>query len=260
MTGKPNPPLFEAQSLSVGFEGSVGNRQVMIHGIDFSIRSGEIVAIIGESGSGKSLLAQAFIGLLPSNGYWGGRMLFKGRKIQSAEQQRLRGKSIFLLPQSVEALDPFMKVGKQIQSVLKKGNKMQVTLELLDKVGLPRKTYSLHPFELSGGMARKVLGAMALAIEADLVIADEPTPGLDEESLHTVVSLLKQLSVEGKGIVLITHDIRMAVQIADRIAVCKAGRIVEVADVKYFSGRGDRLRHPYTKALWRALPENSFSL
>lgn len=251
--------LFEVQSLSIGFDNSLGKRQVLIHDIDFTIDSGEIVAIIGESGSGKSLLAQAFIGLLPKSGFWRGRMLFKGEKVQFEDQQRLRGKSIFLLPQSVEALDPFMKVGKQIQTVLKKGSRPQTDLDLMEKVGLPPGTDSLYPFELSGGMARKVLGAMALASEADLVIADEPTPGLDEESLRTVVGLLKQLSAEGKGIVLITHDIRMALQIADRIAVCKEGRIVEVAAVEDFSNRGERLRHPYSKALWKALPENAFS-
>lgn len=254
------PSLFEVQSLSIGFKETYGKRQELITEVNFAIQAGEIIVIIGESGSGKSLLAQAFVGLLPPTGYWEGQMMLNKENIEPKDQQKLRGKHVFLLPQSVEALDPFMKVGKQIHSVIKRGKQSLTVPTLLEKVGLPSATASLYPFELSGGMARKVLGAMALASEAGLVIADEPTPGLDEESLQNITGLLKRLATGGKGIVLITHDIRMALQIADKIAVCKEGKIVELADVVDFSGVGERLKHPYTKALWNALPENSFSV
>src|SRR5690625_4092411 len=165
---------------------------------------------------------------------------------------------IFLITQSVNALDPLMKSGKQVRSMIRKNNKDAHLDRIFEKVGLSSYTKDLYPFELSGGMARRVLLSAAFVSEAKLIIADEPTPGLDIKVLNETTNMMKELANEGKGMMFITHDITTALDLADKIAVVHAGEMIEMAKAEDFTGKGEKLSHPYTKALWNALPQNDF--
>ncbi|SMO33183.1 peptide/nickel transport system ATP-binding protein [Saccharicrinis carchari] len=256
-------PLLEVKNLSLSFpqykNGFEESQIQVIRDFELTICPGEIVAVVGSSGSGKSLLADSILGILPNNAQTNGAIFFEGQALTPKLQNKLRGKAISLIPQSIKALDPLMKTAKQVQSIIPdKKAKIRIQREAFDKLGLPHDTDKKYPFELSGGMARRVLIATAMVSEAKLIIADEPTPGLDEESWNETLSHIKQLCKANKAVLFITHDIHAALKIADKIAVFYAGETVEIANKKDFTGNGDRLRHPYTKALWRALPENSF--
>ncbi|MDX1362999.1 oligopeptide/dipeptide ABC transporter ATP-binding protein [Arenibacter latericius] len=256
-------PLLEVKNLSLLFpqykEGLKESYIQVIRDFELTIYPGEIVAVVGSSGSGKSLLADSILGILPDNAEIMGRLLFNGEHLSTKRQQQLRGKSISLIPQSVKALDPLMKTSKQVQSVIPdKKAKKRIQEEAFIKLGLPPETGDKYPHELSGGMARRVLIATAMVSESELIIADEPTPGLDELTWEETLTNIKQLSKSNRGIMFITHDIHAALKIADKIAVFYAGETLEIANKEDFSGKGERLRHPYTKALWLALPENNF--
>ncbi|MDW0108436.1 ABC transporter ATP-binding protein [Sporosarcina aquimarina] len=262
MIEQKHHPLMEVRQLSLSFlqygKGLREMRTQAITNFDMTIHRGEIVAVVGASGSGKSLLANAILGILPKNAELGGKLYFESEELTAEKQIRLRGKDIFLIPQSVNALDPLMKTGKQVEVVIKNKNRKSIRRNIFESLGLPPKTENLYPFELSGGMARRVLVSMAMASEAKLIIADEPTPGLDSEARNETLTLIKHLSNSGKGVMFITHDLDAAQSIADKVAVFYAGQTLEVADAKDFSGNGKSLRHPYSRALWNALPQNSF--
>ena len=231
----------------------------VITDLDLEVNAGEVVAVVGASGSGKSLLAHALLGILPENAAISGKMQFWGEPLTPERCRELRGKTIALIPQSVGYLDPLMTVGSQGQRVAQLGGR--TTAEASTSVNntfarydLPVSARDRYPFQLSGGMARRVLVSTAVVTPAQLVIADEPTPGLHPEVVIEALSHLKSLAAEGRGVILITHDIEAALQIADRVAVFYAGTTVEIAAAKDFS-RG-KLRHPYTQALWRTQPQN----
>ncbi|MFD2654693.1 ATP-binding cassette domain-containing protein [Gracilibacillus thailandensis] len=226
----------------------------LLEDINFSLSKGQVLALVGSSGSGKSLLAQAILQLLPENLCHKGEVLYNGRQVNQYD----RGKNIVLIPQSVEALDPLMKVGKQIEGLIQTEDSHQVMLDLLARLGLEAEIAARYPFQLSGGQARRVLAAIALGSSASIVIADEPTPGLDKEAKNEMIALLKEVQQAGKAILLITHDFDAVLQLADRVAVLYQGSIVEIADANHFSGDGQKLAHPFTKALWQSLPQNSF--
>ena len=260
---KGETPLLEVKNLSLSFlqykEGFEESYIQVIRDFELTIHSGEIVAVVGSSGSGKSLLADSILGILPDNAQIKGTILFEGTPLTSTLQEELRGKEISLIPQSVKALDPLMKTGKQVQSVIRdKKNRKKIQEEAFLKLNLPPNTGDKYPFELSGGMARRVLIATAMLSGAKLIIADEPTPGLDEQAWEETLTNIKQLSETNGGVMFITHDIHAALKIADKIAVFYAGETIEIANKEDFTGLGERLRHPYTKALWLALPENEF--
>ena len=255
-------PLMEVRQLSLHFhqygKGLRYMRTEAIKNFDMTVDRGEIVAVVGASGSGKSLLANAILGILPKNADLGGKLYFEGEELTVEKQIQLRGKDIFLIPQSVNALDPLMKTGKQVEVVIQNKDRKNIRRNIFKNLGLSPKTGDLYPFELSGGMARRVLVAMAMASDAKLIIADEPTPGLDIEARNETLTLIKQLSNSGKGVMFITHDLDAAHSIADNVAVFYAGETLEVADSKDFSGKGNSLRHPYSRSLWNALPQNDF--
>lgn len=254
-----NPALFEVENFSLGFrqyrEGFQEIDVEVIRNLDLTINEGEIVAVVGASGSGKSLLANAVLGVLPGNAFAHGTLNYNGKGIT----RKIREEEISLIPQSVNALDPLMKAGKQVQTAVKGKQKKAIQRGIFHKVGLSPETEKRYPFELSGGMARRVLASTAMVSGAKLVIADEPTPGLDESALNETISHLKKLAIDGNGVMLITHDIEAALKVANKIAVFYAGQTVEVAPVENFTGNGEKLRHPYTKALWNALPQNDFT-
>lgn len=227
----------------------------VIHELSLDVKAGEIVAVVGSSGSGKSILASAVLNLLPKNAKVTGNITYKGEQLSVKKQSKLLGREIAFIPQSVDYLDPLMKVGKQVQGVF--GTKKRQE-ELFDKYQLSRDTEKKYPFQLSGGMARRTLISGAMMGNPELIIADEPTPGLNIEMAMETLQHFRQLADQGTAILMITHDIDLALNVADRVAVFYAGTIVEVAPTKDFIAGKDALRHPYSKAFIDALPQNEF--
>lgn len=255
-------PILSVKDLSVSFQmydnGLEKYDLKVISNLTLDVRPGEIVAIVGSSGSGKSLLAHAVMGLLPENASISGEISYKGKVLSQKEKEALRGKEMALVPQSVSYLDPLMKVGTQVRGRKADKEIIKAQREIFRRFHLDEKTEQLYPFQLSGGMARRVLVSTAVLSGAEVIIADEPTPGLDLEMALEALKIFRELSDEGKAVILITHDIDLAFHIADRIAVFYAGTTVEIAAAKDFLEGVDALRHPYSKALWKALPQNGF--
>lgn len=251
--------ILEVKNLSVSFrmyDKRLEQKDLkVISNLNIEVREGEILAIAGSSGSGKSLLASAILGILPKNASVTGEMKYMGESLTEKRQEALRGKEIALVPQSVAFLDPLMKTSKQVIGVNGSEEKQKCVFK---RYGLNKKVEEMFPFQLSGGMARRVLLSTALIGEAKLIVADEPTPGISREMAKDAMSNFRALADEGRGIILITHDIELAFEYADRIAVFYAGTTVETALAEDFRKGPDALRHPYSKALWGALPQNGF--
>ncbi len=253
--------ILDIRNFSVSFEqyekGFQKTGLPVIRDLDVTIHEGEMVAVVGSSGSGKSLLAHGILGILPYNATMGGELIYDGELLTRERQKALRGNEIVLVPQSVAFLDPLMKIGPQIR----KGKKDKKSREKLDRIfegyHLKQEVQELYPFELSGGMNRRVLVSTAMMGNPRLVIADEPTPGLHMAMVRRVMSHFRELADQGAGVLLITHDLEQALEVADRVVVFYAGTTVEDADAKDFQSE-ETLRHPYSKALWRALPQNEF--
>ena len=191
----------------------------VVHSLSLDINEGEIVAVVGSSGSGKSLLAHAVLGLLPKNASTSGKILYEGEELTDKKRSELLGRKIVFIPQSIDYLDPVMKVGKQVQGVYSTKERQE---ELFEKYKLDKSVEDMYPFQLSGGMARRVLVSSALMEMPRLIVADEPTPGL---SVDMAMDTLKHFR--------------------------------EIADRKNDEGR-DALRHPYSKEFISALPQNEF--
>jgi len=260
--------LLSASNISISFsQYSKGLKKIVLNvveNLDLNVCEGEIVAILGSSGSGKSLLAHAILGILPGNSILKGEMKYNGQILDQKLKEELRGNEIALIPQSVDFLDPLMRIGDQIigdiEDEKEKEEKRKEMIKVFKNYDLREDTADLYPFQLSGGMARKVLFSTALINNPKLIIADEPTPGLDEKSLNETLNYLKIMANEGRGIVLITHDIQAAVSVADKIAIFYSGYLIELNETKNFTKNGDKLLHPYTRALYKALPQNGFQL
>lgn len=253
--------LLEIHDLSVSFrmyDGVLTQKELeVISDLHLSVHAGEIVAVAGSSGSGKSLLASAILGILPDNAIVRGHLHYKGQELNRERQAQLRGSEFALVPQSVAYLDPLMKVGRQADGH-KKPRPTQKRRALFRRFGLADGVEKMYPFQLSGGMARRMLVSTALIAGAELIIADEPTPGMSLEQAIEALQMLRELADEGKAVILITHDIDLAFEFADRVAVFYAGTTVETAPAADFRIGPEKLRHPYSKALWRALPQNGF--
>ena len=254
-------PLLEIHDLSVSFRmydhGLEQTDLKVISDLHLTVYPGEIVAIAGSSGSGKSLLASAILGILPGNSTVHGHISYKGQQLSAERQRQLRGTKIALVPQSVAYLDPLLKIGQQADGH-KKPYPTEKRRSLFKRFGLPDKTEQLYPYQLSGGMARRVLVSTALITDSELIIADEPTPGMSLNQALEAIKMFREMANEGKAVILITHDIDLAFEFADRVAVFYAGTTVETAPASDFKKGSDVLRHPYSKALWRALPQNGF--
>lgn len=250
--------IVEVEHLSIAFRQYGKTGAPVISDLSVRLEAGETLAIVGSSGSGKSLLAHAILGILPKNAQVDGRIMYEGDLLTEKRLERLRGEELVFIPQSVNYLDPLMKVGKQVEHAAKRHNRKEKRRAAFSRYRLKEEVAKYYPFELSGGMARRVLLSTAAVTDAKVIIADEPTPGLDPEVLAEALANFKQFKEEGCAVMMITHDIEAALQIADKIAVFYAGTIVEIAAVEDFQGDGEALRHPYTKALWRALPQNGF--
>ena len=255
-------PVLEVKNLSVSFRmydrGLEQYDLKVISNLNLDMRPGEIVAVAGSSGSGKSLLAHAVMGLLPENASVEGEISYGGKLLEQKDMERLRGKEFALVPQSVTFLDPSMKVGPQVTGPRPSRERRQRQREVFDRFHLAEAVDRLYPFQLSGGMARRVLVSTAVLSGASLILADEPTPGMDLEMALEALQCFRELADEGRAVVLITHDIDLAFQVADRVAVFYAGTTVETAPSGDFLRGPEALRHPYSKALWNALPQNGF--
>ena len=253
--------ILEIQDLSISFrQYEKGIRQVdlpVISRLNVTVHEGEIVAVVGSSGSGKSLLAHAILGLLPSNAMCSGEFFLLQEPLTPERMEKLRGKEIALVPQSVTYLDPLMKVGKQVRRGRRDRETVSRQRELFSQYGLAQEVEEKYPFACSGGMSRRILLATALMENPRLIIADEPTPGMELSLAGKAMEDFRRFADMGNGVLLITHDIELALKVADRIAVFYAGTTVEEALVSDFESE-ELLRHPYTKALWRAMPRNGF--
>ena len=239
-------PVLEVEHLSISFlqyASGLNRRQLtVIHDLSLSISPGQIVAVVGSSGSGKSLLAHGILGILPYNASMEGAIRYCGEPLDQARSERLRGSEIVLVPQGVNYLDPLMKVGAQLRKGRRGPDIVRRCREVLSRYGLGGETEALYPFELSGGMARRVLVSAAVLESPRLIIADEPTPGLDARAAERILRHFRELADGGAAILFITHDLDLALTVADRVAVLYAGETIEEAAASDFTS--GKLRHP----------------
>ncbi len=251
--------ILEVKNLNIGFNmyDKLLNQKLyqMVFDLNVTIKKGEILAIAGSSGSGKSLMAHAILGILPKNTVVSAEIKFKNEIVDEDRLSQLRGKEITFVPQSIAYLDPLMTIEDQL---MRKDINKQDFFKVMDTLGFTKADLGKYPFQLSGGMARRVLIANTILSKADLIIADEPTPGLSLDLAIEVLNHFRNMANDGKGILLISHDIDLVCNIADRMSIFYGGHILETLNTKDFL-RGEKyIRHPLTKAFWKALPQNDF--
>ncbi len=257
--------LLSVENLTIALP-SAGDRVNAVEGMSFNLNPGEILCIVGESGSGKSMTASAIMGLLPDTGVkvQSGRILFRGDdllQMSDARFRAIRGSRIGMIFQEpMTALNPVMRIGDQIEEVLEahgiqKADRPNRVLSLLEAVGLPEPEALArrYPFRLSGGQRQRVVIAMALALEPEILIADEPTTALDVTTQAQILELIREIQrSQGMGVIFITHDFGVVADIADRVAVMQHGRIVEIGPARDVL---DRPTNAYTQSLIRAVPQ-----
>lgn len=237
-----------------------------VDGVSFQLKKGEITAIVGESGSGKSVTSYSIMGLLDKPGkIVDGQIIFDGEdlvKYSEKKMQKIRGNKISMIFQEpLTSLNPVFKIGKQIdEAILQHQNVTKVeakqkSIEMLKKVGIPRgeEIYKTYPHLLSGGMRQRVMIAIALACNPELLIADEPTTALDVTIQSQILNILKDIKNDiGTSILLITHDLGVVAEVADKVLVMYAGKVVEDTDVYSLFNNP---KHPYTKGLLSSTPK-----
>ncbi|EXU90950.1 methionine ABC transporter ATP-binding protein [Streptomyces noursei PD-1] len=257
--------MLDVQDLQVEFRTRDGVAKA-VNGVSYTVAAGRTLAVLGESGSGKSVTAQAVMGILdsPPGFVTGGRILFQGRDLLTLgkeERRRVRGaKMAMIFQDALSALNPVLSVGAQLGEMFRvhtgasRKDARDKAVALMERVGIPaaRARVGDYPHQFSGGMRQRIMIAMALALEPDLIIADEPTTALDVTVQAQVMDLLAELRREYRmGLILITHDLGVVADVADTIAVMYAGRVVETAPV-------DQLykapAHPYTRGLLESVP------
>ncbi len=262
--GSVGEVILEVRDLRTSFKTRDGLVRA-VTGVDFSVRQGEIVGLVGESGCGKSVTSLSILGLIgPPGRIESGEVLFDREDLLKLSEQRLRSirgdRIAMIFQQPTSSLNPVMDVGFQLGEVLEIHRNMkrraarQRAEELLRMVGIPdpKRRLDSYPHEMSGGMAQRVMIAMALACEPELLIADEPTTALDVTIQAQILDLMRTLQREtGTAIVLITHDLGVVAEMCDRVAVMYAGEIVEQTDVRSLFARP---RHPYTQGLIGSIP------
>jgi peptide/nickel transport system ATP-binding protein len=259
-----NRSLLEVRHLRVEFPTRRGTL-VAIDDVSLDIAPGEVLGVVGESGAGKSVAGAAIIGLLePPGRIAGGEIRFNGRRIDNlphGEMRKLRGREIGMIFQDpLTSLNPLYRIGDQLVETIRTHLPLSPAasrvraIELLEAVGIPSaaERFGHYPHQFSGGMRQRVVIALALAAEPKLVIADEPTTALDVSTQAQIIVLLKRLCREtGTAVMLITHDMGVIAETADRVAVFYAGRLVEIGPVKKVI---QQPAHPYTAGLMGAIP------
>ncbi|MGX6604538.1 ABC transporter ATP-binding protein [Micromonosporaceae bacterium Da 78-11] len=257
--------LLEITGLSVRFKLRDAVVQA-VSDLDLTIQPGELLAVVGESGCGKSVLAHALLGLLPGNAVVTGRALLNGGEgpvdLLDADERTfartIRGRRVGLVPQSpATSLTPVRTGRRLLEETLQAHRRGRAGAEpAAAAVGLAPADLDLYPHELSGGMAQRLATALALAPDPPLLLADEPTSGLDRPLVDATLDLLRRRCDDGAAVILITHDLAAAERVADTVAVMYASRIVEHCDAPaFFAGP----RHPYAQALLDALPDRAFA-
>lgn len=258
--------LLEIKNLTTSFR-IKDDYHAAVDNLSLTVNKNEVLAIVGESGCGKSALAFSIMGL-HTRAKIDGDILYRDKniaKMTPAELNKVRGKDIGMIFQDpLTSLNPLMQIDEQIGETILLHNKeisksarQERVLDLLNKVGIPRPEYVMNqfPHELSGGMRQRVMIAMAIANKPELLIADEPTTALDVTIQSQILDLINKLKNEmNSGIVLITHDLGVVAEMADRVAVMYAGQIVEVADVKTLFANP---KHPYTRSLLNSVPSGN---
>ncbi|KYD10664.1 ABC transporter ATP-binding protein [Heyndrickxia sporothermodurans] len=257
--------LLEVKDLHVSFGTYAGEVQA-VRGVSFEVKQGEAIAIVGESGCGKSVTAKSIMKLLstPPAKYKSGSILFNGQDLipkNEREMQRIRGNDISMIFQDpMTSLNPTSKVGSQIMEAVLQHNKVSrkeawtVAKEMLELVGIPQpeKRLDQYPHEFSGGMRQRAMIAMALACRPKLLIADEPTTALDVTIQAQILELMKGLQQKTEtSIILITHDLGVVAEMCDRVIVMYAGKVVETGTVEEIF---EKPQHPYTKGLLKSVP------
>lgn len=257
--------VLDVQGLTVTLS-SDGRRNRVVDEIDLTVRRGEVFALLGESGSGKSMTARAVMGLLDKNDVEATRMMLGDTNLlglTTEQHRRLRGVRISLVMQdALSALNPVLSIGDQITDLIRahraasRRGAFSRAIELLGLVGIPQPDQRVHdyPHQFSGGQRQRILIAMAIALEPDVIIADEPTTALDVTVQAQILDLLLSLRARlGMGIVLITHDLGVVMEVADRVAVMRYGRIVEAGDADTVLTEP---QHPYTIQLLHSMPKD----
>ncbi len=267
MPSPADPPLIAVRDLRVGL--TIGARTVAaLDGVSFEVRRSETLGIVGESGSGKSLTAAAIMGMLPRRiaSILDGEVLLDGVDIlglPDSAMRKLRGRRIGMIMQDPHtSLNPVISTGEQVAEVLRMRPAETGQPRLFDRVAAAFRSVRIaapehrirdYPHEMSGGMKQRVVGAIALSGEPDLIIADEPTTALDATVQNQYLRLLKEIQDDrGLGIIFITHDFGIVAKICDRVAVMYGGRVVEYGDVRAVFRRPS---HPYTRALLDSVPD-----
>jgi peptide/nickel transport system ATP-binding protein len=262
--GEGSTPLLEVHDLSIAFDTRRGPLTA-VDGISFSLVSGQILGVVGESGAGKSLTGAAIIGLLERPGrIAGGEILFEGNRIDNLSREqmrRIRGKKIGSIFQDpLTSLNPLYTVGRQLVETiqihldLNRTQARSSAVDLLADVGIPApdKRIDHYPHQFSGGMRQRVVIALALCANPKLVIADEPTTALDVSIQSQILALLKKMCREhGTAVILITHDMGVIAETVDRVAVMYSGRLAEIGPVHQVVKEP---RHPYTQGLMGSIP------
>jgi peptide/nickel transport system ATP-binding protein len=258
-------PILQVQGLKTAFFTDDGQVPA-VDGIDFYIRKGEILGIVGESGCGKSVTSLSIMGLVSEPGkVVDGKILFNGEDITHAKERRMReirgGDIAMIFQEPMTSLNPVFTIGNQLEEAIRihrkvsKKEALSRAVDLLKLVGLPRAKELLdnYPHQLSGGMRQRVMIAMAMACDPKVLIADEPTTALDVTIQKQILNLMKKLNQEtGTAIALITHDLGVVAQMCERVIVMYAGKIVEEGRVRdIFNNPG----HPYTKGLIASVPD-----
>lgn len=231
-----------------------------IEDLSLSLEENTITAVVGQSGSGKSLVAHAIMGMLPGNCRINGELLYKGAPFTDQVRRSLRKGEIVIIPQSIDYLDPLMTVGNQIRELVREGDPEEEMQKILARYSLAPEVADMYPFELSGGMARRILIACAVVQRPALIIADEPTPGLDEELVDEAIGHMLQLKENGASLLVITHDLFVAQAIADKIVFFKDGKSVCQVTREEFANTSDfENLPPYAKLLFESLPCHKFT-
>jgi peptide/nickel transport system ATP-binding protein len=263
-----SPPLLQVRDLEVAFPTRRG-RLVAVDGVSFDIAPGEVLGVVGESGAGKSMTGAAIIGLIEPPGHIsGGEIRLDGQRIDNLpheEMRKVRGRRIGMVFQDpLTSLNPLYTIGDQIIETIRthfpipEVEARARAIELLGEVGLPapERRLDAYPHQFSGGMRQRVVLALALAASPVLVIADEPTTALDVSVQAQIIALLKRTCAEhGAAVMLITHDMGVIAETADRVAVMYAGRIVEIGPVRDVIMSA---AHPYTQGLMASIPSLTF--
>ena len=264
MGGRSRLPLLEVQNLKVEFPTRRGTL-VAVDGASFPIGEGEVLGVVGEPGAGKSLTGAAVIGLLePPGRIAGGQVILEGERIDQLpyeRMRRLRGKKIAMVFQDpLTSLNPLYRVGEQIVETIRTHLSLSEqaarkrAIDLLAEVGIPapEKRIDAYPHEFSGGMRQRVVIALAICAEPELIIADEPTTALDVSVQAQIISLIKRLGRDhGTAVMLVTHDMGVIAEAADRVAVMYSGRVAEIGPVESVVRAP---HHPYARGLMGAIP------